>query len=172
MAPSANDVTIRRARPDEAAALTELMLRAKGHWGYDQAFLAACRPLLTISAATIARDAVYCAVVGETLAGICHVKPLDNGEAYLDDLFVEPVFMGTGIGALLWRHAVGLAIAMGAHALVFDADPNALLFYERMGAVVVGALVSTTFPGHTTPSMRYEVPSSRATRHAKERSGG
>ncbi|MFE4533541.1 hypothetical protein ACFRKB_00545 [Streptomyces scopuliridis] len=36
---------IREARPDEAPAL-----RSKAHWGYDEAFLAACRDELPISA--------------------------------------------------------------------------------------------------------------------------
>ena len=34
-------MTIRRARPDEADALTALATRAKAHWGYDAEFMAA-----------------------------------------------------------------------------------------------------------------------------------
>ena len=34
---------IRRARPEEAGALSDLAIRSKGHWGYDVAFLASCR---------------------------------------------------------------------------------------------------------------------------------
>ena len=34
---------VRPARPDEAEALTALVLRSKAHWGYDEAFTAACR---------------------------------------------------------------------------------------------------------------------------------
>ena len=30
---------LRPARPGEAAALSDLALRSKAHWGYDQAFL-------------------------------------------------------------------------------------------------------------------------------------
>jgi hypothetical protein len=41
-------VRIRPARPDEAGAISALALRSKGHWGYDAAFLAACRENLTI----------------------------------------------------------------------------------------------------------------------------
>ena len=36
---------IRAARPDEAALLSELALRAKAHWGYDAIFW---RPAATI----------------------------------------------------------------------------------------------------------------------------
>ena len=34
---------IRPARPEEAGAISALALRSKGHWGYDPAFLEACR---------------------------------------------------------------------------------------------------------------------------------
>lgn len=39
---------IRDARPDEAGELTELALRSKAHWGYDEAFMASCREELTV----------------------------------------------------------------------------------------------------------------------------
>jgi hypothetical protein len=38
------EVRIRRALPEEAEALTALILRAKSYWGYDQSFLEACAP--------------------------------------------------------------------------------------------------------------------------------
>lgn len=39
---------VRKGRPEEAAALTEPALRSKGHWGYDEEFLAACRDELAV----------------------------------------------------------------------------------------------------------------------------
>ncbi len=50
---------MRPAREDEAAALAELALRAKSHWGYDQAFLEAARADLTIDAQTIRWARIY-----------------------------------------------------------------------------------------------------------------
>jgi hypothetical protein len=40
---------LRAGRKDEARWLSELALRSKGHWGYDQAFLDACRAELTLT---------------------------------------------------------------------------------------------------------------------------
>jgi hypothetical protein len=34
---------LRAGRRDEARLLSDLVLRSKGHWGYDQTFLDACR---------------------------------------------------------------------------------------------------------------------------------
>ncbi|MEE8545291.1 MAG: hypothetical protein V3T29_05715 [Alphaproteobacteria bacterium] len=49
---------IRPARPGEAAALTDLALRSKAHWGYDAAFMAACRAELTVTPAQAASGLV------------------------------------------------------------------------------------------------------------------
>ena len=42
------EALVRRAQPDEAEALNELIMRSKGYWGYDQPFLEVCRPLLIL----------------------------------------------------------------------------------------------------------------------------
>jgi GNAT superfamily N-acetyltransferase len=158
MAVTEPGVTTRRARPGEAVALTELIMRSKAHWGYDQAFLDACRPVLALSPEVIQRDPVYCAEVAGRVAGVSHLIMLNDAEVDLDHLFVDPEFIGQGVGAQLWRHAVDRASALGARAIVFGADPNARPFYERMGAVVVSEQVSTIVAGRRTPQMRYEIP--------------
>jgi hypothetical protein len=40
---------------------------------------------------------------------------------------------------------------------MFDADPNAVGFYERLGALVVGQIGSTVIPGRRIPRMRHDV---------------
>lgn len=128
---------VRRARPDEAEALNELIMRAKSYWGYDQAFLEACRPHLLLTPEAIEQHPVYCAEVGGVVAGVLHLIVVSDAEIDLDHLFVEPTFIGHGIGGILWRHALALARSMGATSLVFGVDPHAQPFYEHMGAVVV-----------------------------------
>ena len=162
------EVLVRQALPDEAEDLTDLKMRSKAHWGYDQAFLDAWRPGHAITAETIERDEVYCAEIEGVVAGMCRLCKVSETEAYLEDLFVEPAFIGTGIGALLWRYAVAVAGAMGAIVLDLTADPHARLFYEHMGAIVVGETPSPYREGRTAPRMRYELPRARKVdRHAR-----
>lgn len=151
---------IRRARPEEAESLTALIMRSKAHWGYDPALLEAWRLDHTLDAETIVRQPVYCAVDADSgaVAGVSHFYSINDEEVYLDRLFVEPDWMGRGVGARLWRHAVEQAAAQGARALVLGADPNARPFYERMGAVIVGWSDSSLEPGRRGPSMRYVLP--------------
>ena len=50
---------IRPARSGEAKALSDLALRSKAHWGYDAAFMAACRAELTVTPAQAASGRAY-----------------------------------------------------------------------------------------------------------------
>jgi ribosomal protein S18 acetylase RimI-like enzyme len=154
-------VHIRRARPDEAEALTALIMRSKAHWGYSQQQLDGWRSVLTMAAATIERDAVFCAEVDGVLAGVLHVKMLDDGlndgEALLDDLFIEPAYMGAGVGGALWRLAATLAREAGARVMVLYADRNAIPFYQHMGMAIVHADELADTANVSTPLMRCDL---------------
>lgn len=151
---------IRSARADEAELLTALIMRSKAYWGYESELLEGWRSDLTLDQEMIAHDSVYCAedVESGVVAGVLRLYRQRDGTAYLDHLFVEPAYIGEGVGAQLWRHAVEWAAAQGALALTFSADPNARLFYERMGAVVVDWQESSIVPGRLLPQMRYDLP--------------
>ncbi|MDP9224116.1 MAG: GNAT family N-acetyltransferase, partial [Actinomycetota bacterium] len=53
---------------------------------------------------------------------------------WLEDLWVEPGWIGKGVGSLLFRHAVERATELGARSLEWEAEPNAVGFYQKMGA--------------------------------------
>ncbi|MFR9726853.1 GNAT family N-acetyltransferase [Streptomyces sp. MS19] len=149
-------VRIRPARRDEAAALTDLALRSKAHWGYDEAFMAACREELTLTAGRTERSAVAERADG-ALVGFTTVDGAPP-QAVLGMMFVAPEAMGAGVGRLLFAHAVDTARASGCGRLVFDADPHAVGFYEAMGAVRIGETPSGSIPGRVLPLMEVRLP--------------
>ena len=57
----------------------------------------------------------------------------------LDNFFLVPASIGTGVGRVMWDQAVDRAKAQGAKRLTLEADPNAAGFYERMGARLTGS---------------------------------
>ena len=68
---------------------------------------------------------------------------------------MEPSAIGSGAGRRLFEHASRtLRATSGAPALEVDADPHAVGFYERMGAVRIGETASTLIPGRTLPRLR------------------
>ena len=157
MSSPGREALVRRALPDEAEALNAVVVRSKGYWGYAQPVVEAYRSFLSLGPEKIEQSPVYCAEVGGAIVGVSHFNTVGQAEVELFHLFVDPAFIGRGIGTLLWRHAVDRARSMGATALVFDSDPHARPFYERMGAVVVGDHSSTVVDGLRIPRMRYEL---------------
>lgn len=151
---------VRAARPGEAALLSELALRSKGHWGYDADFLAACREELTLTEDELGVRRTRVAEVDGEVLGLSTLEGAPPvGE--LGMLFVEPAAIGRGIGRLLMAHLLEEARAAGFIRLRIDADPSAEPFYLAAGAVRVGEVASASVPGRVLPLLELEVPRSR-----------
>lgn len=147
---------IRPARPDEAGALRELAHRSKAHWPYSPEFLAQVRPLLQLDARDIDRHEVWVLEVGGVVAG-WHRVTLHGRRAELEDLWLEPEWIGTGRGRRLFEHAVGVARRHRAVHLDWDAEPYAEGFYRAMGGVEIGRSPSVAEAGRTLPRMRLDL---------------
>jgi GNAT superfamily N-acetyltransferase len=146
-------VLIRPARPDECELLSELALRSKGCWGYDAEFLEACRAELTLAPEDLARLTVR--VVERTdghVIAFYALGPLDGSAGEVCFFFVDPPFMGTGIGRRLFEDLLATARSAEIRSLRIEADPGAASFYERMGAARVGETPSSSIPGRVLPT--------------------
>ena len=64
------------------------------------------------------------------------------GSLLLDNFFVLPGHIGSGLGRQMWEQALARAAARGAHRLTLESDPNAAGFYERMGARRTGSVIA------------------------------
>ena len=131
------DVQIRRARPDEAATLTEIAHAAKRHWGYPEEWIEYWKPDLTITPDFIDNNDVFVAVIGGEIAGCCALV-VTGSLAELEHMWIKPEYIGSGVGRSLFEHVKAEAAQLQLPALELSADPNAEGFYERMGAVQVG----------------------------------
>ncbi len=154
-----NDSTfsIRPAASDEAALISDLALRSKAYWDYDEAFIAACRPALTFSPDYITTYPVYVVEMEGRVAGFYSLQPVSAQEVDLDNLFVAPEAIGHGCGKRLWQHAVATARQLGFTHMRIEADPNAEEFYAAMGAETVGSVPSSVWPERQLPLMRFSL---------------
>lgn len=143
-------VHIRPAVASDLEFLTTLALRSKAHWGYDAAFLDACRDELTITRARLGEEVIRVAEDGGGVLGFMSVR-VGPAEAELVDLFVEPAAIGTGVGRALWDEAVRIALAAGAARLLVEADPHAEGWYLRRGAERIGTVPSGSIAGRRLP---------------------
>lgn len=154
-----SQITIRPARPEEGAALSDLCFRSKAYWGYDADFMERVRAELTIAPELIVTGRVLVAVdCAGRLLGMASVAPLATpGEFDLVHMFVDVGVMKIGAGRKLFFEAAAVAKAEGASRLVILAEPNAAAFYRRLGAVDAGEAPSDSIPGRMLPRLHYEL---------------
>lgn len=128
---------IRRALPEEAGQLSRIAFSAKAHWGYPKRWMEIWKPQLTFNADYFEQYESWVAVLDETPVGFYTL--LDKiGNAWIEDLWVLPEYIGKGIGKTLFLHALGIARQRGYQRLQLEADPNAVGFYEKMGMKRIG----------------------------------
>ena len=122
-----------RAKPADAAALTEIAFAAKRHWGYPEKWMKSWRDALTIRPEFIASHATQAAHLEDRIIGFYALGPPTH-RVQLLHLWVLPVAMGQGVGRALFTHAYTLAKELGGQELEIESDPNAEGFYRHMGA--------------------------------------
>jgi GNAT superfamily N-acetyltransferase len=109
----------------DAARLREIAYAAKAHWGYDERLVREWADSIDVDDGRM--------VLVEDDAAWASLVP--RGEVcVLEDLWVEPAAMGRGLGTKLFRRAEELARELGAARLEWEAEPNAIGFYEKLGA--------------------------------------
>lgn len=156
---------IRAARPEEAPELGRLAVRSKAHWGYDEAFMDASLDDLVIPADQVVIRRIQVAVSDDGDGGgadeggsggrgrILGFGTIEGeppaGE--LGMLFVDPEFIGRGVGGALFSQLTAMASGLGFRRLTIAADPNAEPFYLAKGAVRIGSVPSGALPGRSLP---------------------
>jgi GNAT superfamily N-acetyltransferase len=146
-------MNLRPARRGEASALSDLALRAKAHWGYDEEFLRRCRAVLELRDDELEPRRTVIAEEGGRILGFYTLDgPPPEGE--LGNLWIDPAHLRRGVGRRLWTHATEAARSLGFAALLIAADPHAEGFYLAMGAARVGEVPSEIAGGRLLPQLR------------------
>ncbi len=149
-------VILRLATPAEAPLLSDLAMRSKRHWGYDDDFMNGCRRELTVDPDQAVRGRVTLAEDGTAgvVRGFYVLAGASDDDGEISMLFVDPPWIGTGLGAELLRHACLSARQRGWSAVRIESDPFAAPFYQYMGAVQIGFVDSDSIPGRSLPLLR------------------
>lgn len=148
---------IREAHAEECEVLSQLALRSKAYWGYDAAFMAACVAELTLRPEELAQKPTWVLCVDERIVGFYRLAGQSAELVELDMLFVDTDQMGHGYGRQLYVHALAQVRARGYALMEIAADPDAVPFYERMGAKVFSQIPSGSIPGRMLPLMRQQL---------------
>jgi GNAT superfamily N-acetyltransferase len=141
------NVFVRPARADEGARLKEIAIAAKGFWGYEPDKVRAWADQGDFTPERLQELIVFVAESGGGVVGWASLIPKDE-VGWLEDLWIDPAWMGKGVGSLLFRHAAEHAKGVGAGRMEWEADPNAIGFYEKMGGTYVRESDQTEWGRH------------------------
>ena len=151
-------LTIRRARPEEAADLSTLIFLSKQSNGYDDAFMAACADALRVTPEDVRHGQIWVAKTTQSLLGCVTLTPgPTKTEGEISSFFIHPDSKRQGVGKMLWQTVLSAARGQGMRRLRLDADPAAVSFYEAMGFTVIGETPSEAIPGRVLPVMEMDI---------------
>jgi GNAT superfamily N-acetyltransferase len=129
---------IRRASPDDAQALTDLMHASAAYAGDYASILVG----YAVTPTQVDNDIVYLAEQDGSIVGF-YALTLE-GEPELDLMFVSDNAQGTGLGSLLFQHMKDEARLRDIAVIKIVSHPPSAGFYQRMGATIVGTKAPTT----------------------------
>jgi GNAT superfamily N-acetyltransferase len=144
---------IRDAIPGDMSALREVFRRSSLSNDGDRINLLAHPDALQLSDLAVREGRTRIAVAVGAIVGFA--TGLSAGDTVeIEDLFVDPEWMGQGIGRALVRDLIAIARRGGARRVEVTANQHALAFYEKAG-FAVGHEVETRFG--PAPRMYLEV---------------
>ncbi len=144
MPPNSPSISIQKAIEENAQKLTDIALTAKRHRGYPEEWIKLWTEGLTIGSNYILQNQVFTAIYeGKIIAFTALVQREDAYE--VEHLWVLPKYMGLGVGKELVLHLKNLLSTLNTTGLkvIVVSDPNAVGFYQKMGATIIGEYEST-----------------------------
>jgi GNAT superfamily N-acetyltransferase len=126
-------VTIRSPAADEGGRLKEIAIASKASWGYELDKVKEWADRGDFSPAQLGKLDMFVAQAEDRAIAWCSLER--RGDLWwLADLWVEPAWIGKGVGRRLFHHGARHAQRQGARRLEWEAEPNSIGFYEKMGA--------------------------------------
>lgn len=150
---------LRPATLADAPALTGILHRAKGSWGYPEEKMAEFMDTWGIDKATINSLQMTVAEQDGVPLAFSGVTQESTDTLLVDFLFVDPKAHGKGIGSLLLKRAEDVARQMKLSRLYLESDAHAGSFYEAHGFRTMTTRPSEMSPGKDIPLMEKLLPS-------------
>jgi GNAT superfamily N-acetyltransferase len=136
-------VILEKANIEDAEDLSVLCFASKAYWGYSQEQMNSWRDELTISAEYILKNQVYKLRIDNQLIAFYSYYSLPEKSVFMDNLFIDPTFIGKGYGRIMMDDFLIRIMDSGNIRVLLHADPNAELFYLKFGFKSIGKEVTS-----------------------------
>ncbi|MGC7872713.1 GNAT family N-acetyltransferase [Desulfosporosinus sp. SYSU MS00001] len=147
------EIEIRQAKASESNELTAISFTSKGFWNYPEEYFDIWKEELTITPEYIQDNMVFVVTVDGKITGyfsiveveedFCTGKVVIRKGYWLEHFFILPEFIGKRIGSQLISYAKELCRKKNINRLMIFSDPNAIGFYDKVGATYIEESLSS-----------------------------
>ncbi|AZQ44941.1 GNAT family N-acetyltransferase [Nonlabens ponticola] len=141
--------------PSAAATLTSLALKSKAYWDYPAAWLDLWKEDLKVDQEYFEKFMLYGIYRYNKIIGFYSYQ-LQDRTAYIDMLFIDPIFIGRQLGSRLLSHCLNKIKDHGIQTAYLYSDPHAQVFYEKHGFCETGK-IKTAIQNRFLPIMTYQL---------------
>lgn len=149
-------LVITKSTLEDHEILTDITKKSKAYWGYSDEQIEIWSELLIITKNYIEINHVYKLIIEDKTVGYYSYFYLNEKEVKLDNLFVLPNYIGTGLGKLLMNNFLNRIKNSEIEKIILDSEPNAEKFYDYFGFKKVGQ-IETSIKNRYLPIMELRV---------------
>jgi GNAT superfamily N-acetyltransferase len=131
-------IIIQKAVTSDSEILTAITKKSKAYWGYSEKQMEIWSELLTITETYIETRSVYKLIIEDVIVGYYSFYNKEGYIVKLDNLFIHPHYIGQGYGKILMADFLLRLKGTGAKKIILESEPNAGIFYAKMGFVKTG----------------------------------
>jgi GNAT superfamily N-acetyltransferase len=147
---------LEKANSNDNEVLTAITKKSKAYWGYSDEQIEIWSESLTVSLAYIETKSVYKLVIDTRTVGYYSFFYEDEYTIKLDNLFILPEYIGKGFGRILMDDFLILVKGTDVSKIILDSEPNAEMFYAKLGFVKVGE-IETSIENRYLPIMELNI---------------
>jgi len=133
--------------------ITELTKLSKSFWGYSPEQIEKWDADLTITPDYISANKVFKLIFDGNIIGYYSYKRIDLNTIKLDNIFIQPEYIGKGYGKILMEDFFERIKKEEVENIILNSDPNAEGFYKKFGFKVTGKIESS-IEGRFLPVMK------------------
>ncbi len=138
----------------EIYRLRNIAYQSVAHWGYDASFMDIFEERFNITREFLQHNPVYAGTIGNEIVGCWGMQDVDTDCPELEYFYIASEYLNRGLGKRMWLNLTAWCKDNGVAAFGFVTSPQAVGFYEKMGAAVVGERCSS-IDGRMIPLLEY-----------------
>lgn len=157
------ELTFRKAETSDTELLRNLAFSSEQFWGYDEKFMETFDRTFNITPDFIKRHPVYVGIAAEFSEPVCFWGVIPDGDSgELEYFYTRSSRLKKGYGRLMWNHLTDWCLRNRIRTLTMVTSPQAVGFYEKMGAVRAGTRESS-IDGRNIPFLVFhpDIPDDR-----------